>query len=164
MIDTYCQFIESIGLSPFEFSALMVLFLAFKYFQTIDSALIFFNLLVFNLFILFSVDSVGAWFYVFVAIVDMLFLIAACIIKSHLVIITVLLVTNIYNAVSFTEFGTRYSFIYDHYEIFMQAAISILILSVFYTGVINGRTSTNNRLNHTSNNSRGFSLYFRGSQ
>ena len=98
-----------------------------------------------------NLKGLGGYFYVFIAVVELLFVSVGISLRVKASILILFLISIVYNTLSFIEFNTEFSMIYDNYQTVMQGLILSLLFITFKNGVKDGTSGDHNHSNNTDN-------------
>jgi hypothetical protein len=101
------------------------------------------------------------YYYAFKVIVEAALIWLGISMRANYRILMLFFISLVYNALSFLEFNTEYSFIYDNYEAVMYGLTGLLILFSFKNGVDYGNSDDHSSINNS--NGGGYSRFFRRS-
>lgn len=103
------------------------------------------------------------YYYIVISIFELLFIALGLTMRVKTSILIIFLISLSYNAISFIEFNTEFSFIYNNYELVMKSLIVSLIFLIFKCGYSDGINNSHN-LSGNSDKSDYSRVFCRSSQ
>jgi len=143
----------------FDISALILAsFGAFYFALNRNSIVILVNLYASFLISMIDLSYLNYYYYIIISLFELLFIALGLAMRVKTSILIIFLISLSYNALSFIEFNTSSSFIYDNYSSVMQGAIISLIFLIFKDGLKDGFNTRHsiNSDNDPDNHSRFF--------
>ena len=141
-------------------SLCLVCILAFKSNRD-NSVFVAFSMAVYMLISSVNLSYLSEYYYVLIASIELLLVLVGISLRVKTSILILFLVSIVYNTLSFIEFTTNFSFIYNNYEIVMQGLILSLLFINFKNGVTDGINDDHNNSGNTD--TIGYSRFFRWS-
>ena len=129
-----------------------------------EAKLILFSLVSFTCLRVMDTTALGANHYILMMLIDYLLLNYSTRNNLNLSLTIIFFISILYNALSYLEFNTQYSFIYDSYEAVNRLLITALILSTYITGTGENGKSSGNKLANNANCSSSSSFQARSTQ
>ena len=125
------------------------------------SIFIFISLLVHSAVNLINLNFMGENYYLFIAGTEFLLVLLGISMRVKVSILIIFLMSLVYNGLSFVEFNTEHTFIYDNYSLVMKSFIISLLFIIFKNGLTNGSKDSHNNRRDTDNSSYS-RLFYRG--
>lgn len=140
-----------------DFEAIAFLISIALAFMGREGLVIFAHFAIYQLISFFGLYEIGAFYYVIAAVIDFCIFYLATKCRLNLLVMTALCLSIFCNAISFIEYNTSYSFVYNLYE-YVQAGLAVMLL----TGATYGWINNLFRSSRTSDPSRGELFFLRG--
>ena len=148
----------------FDISALLITLVGVFLFRKQNSTAIFICIYLFlsNFIHMIELRGIGGLYYVLLVALYTFMIYASIIFKVNKNVFLIFLCSMTYNGLSFIEFYSSYSFIFDSYEGVMQLLMFLLVINVFKNGaLLNGTKRDNSRIHSDTDTFSACSLHSR---
>lgn len=108
-----------------------------------------------------DLSSMAEYYLLLVISIELVFVGLGLVAKIKSSILIIFLISIVYNALTFVEFKTEFSYLYDKYEIVMQCLILLLLSINLKNGIADGINNDHDSGGNNDNN--GYSRFFRWS-
>ena len=89
-----------------------------------------------------NLNFLAEHYYTFIAAIEFALVFLGISIRVNRSILIIFLISMVYNGLSFIEFNTQYSFIYNGYSVVMKALVVSLLFIIYKNGFTNGNNNS----------------------